>query len=85
MSNLNKPASHLNQTNIMREVYNPNDQSLAVSSFIDSKIGNKILKSNIDSVTEQYSYYDGTVLIKTIEIKYTSSTKEQLLSIERVA
>ncbi len=85
MSNLKKSPSIINQQNIMRDVYNENDKSLAISSFIDSKIGNKILKVDVDSVTEQYSYYDGNVLLKTIEIIYTSSTKENLVSVERIA
>ena len=85
MSNLKKSPSIINQQNIMRDVYNENDKSLAVSSFIDSKIGNKILKVDVDSVTERYSYYDGNVLLKTIEIIYTSSTKENLVSVERIA
>lgn len=85
MSNLKKSPSIINQQNIMRDVYNENDKSLAISSFIDSKIGNKILKVDIDSVTEQYSYYDGVVLLKTIQIIYTSSTKENLVSVERIA
>lgn len=85
MSNLKKSPSIINQQNIMRDVYNENDKSLAISSFIDSKIGNKILKVDVDSVTEQYSYYDGVVLLKTIQIIYTSSTKENLVSVERIA
>lgn len=85
MSNLKKSPSITNQQNIMRDVYNENDKSLVTSSFIDSKIGNKIVKTDVNSVTEQYSYYDGAVLLKTIEIIYSSSTKENLISVERIA
>lgn len=85
MNNLRKSPSVTNQQNIMRDVYNENDKSLVTSSFVDSKIGNKIVKTNVNAVTEQYSYYDGAILLKTIEITYASSTKEDLVSVERIA
>jgi hypothetical protein len=85
MNNLKKSPSYLNSDNIFKDIYNPNDKSLSTSSFLDSKIGNKIVKTNIDAITEHFSYYDGTVLLKTIKIVYAASDKKDLVSVERIA
>jgi hypothetical protein len=85
MTNINRTNSRLSGEQILREVYNPNDDSLTVSSFVDSKVGNKIVKSNVSATVETYSYYDGDTLLKVIQITYTSSSKNDISEIERLS
>jgi hypothetical protein len=85
MSKIDKPIAKIDSQQVLKEVYNDNEESLAVSSFIDSKIGARIVKTNVNATTETYSFYDGAVLLKTIQIVYTDSTKADLASVERTA
>ena len=84
MANINKKGPKLDGQQVLREIYNENDDSIATSSFIDSRVGNKIEVSYPTTSSEIYSYYDGVVLIKQIQVIYTDSTKETLASVERV-
>lgn len=84
MSNIDKKGTRLDGQQVLKEVYNENDDSLAVSGFIDSKVGNKIEVAYPTSTREVYSYYDGTILIKQVQVIYTDSTKEVLSSVERI-
>lgn len=80
-----KELAKLDYDQVIRATYNPDDKSVTTSSFVDAKVGHKILRNAIDSVTDEYSYYDDTTLLKTIRIVYTSAAHTDIVSVERIA
>lgn len=85
MSSSRKPISPQDSENALRYAFNDNDKSLTTSSFISAKIGHKIERIDIDSVTEQYNFYDGVILLYTLEVIYNNSSHDNLVSVERIA
>lgn len=80
-----KPISKQDSENALRYSFNDTDKSLTTSSFVTAKVGHKITRVDIDAVTEEFSYYDNANLLYTIRIVYTTSSKEILSSVERIA
>jgi endonuclease III-like uncharacterized protein len=82
-----KMASRLDQEQIFKQSANDLDKTIAVSGFINSKVGNKITRTAINSTTDDYSYYvdSGATLLYTIRIIFSTSSKEELSSVERIA
>ena len=85
MSGSSKPISKQDSENTLRYSFNDSDKSITTSSFVTAKVGHKITRTDISATTEDYSYFDGSNLLYTIRIVYTSSTKETLSSVERIA
>lgn len=85
MANTSKPDSHGNADNVMRSIFNPENKSITTDSFIVGKVGHKIERTSPDSVTDNWSYYDGSNLLYTIQVVYTTSAKEVISSVERIA
>jgi hypothetical protein len=67
-------ASRLDQEQIFKQSANDLDKTIAVSGFINS-------------TTDDYSYYvdSGATLLYTIRIIFSTSSKEELSSVERIA
>jgi len=84
MANSSKPMASEDANQTLRFAFNEQDRTLAVGSFITTKINHKVVKANTSSTIEQYSYYDGTNLLYVIEVEYTTTTKDDLLRVERV-
>jgi len=80
-----KQLSKLDYDQVIRATYNENDKSLTTSSFVDAKVGHKILRTAVDSVTDEFSYYDEATLLKTIRIVYTNAAHDDIVSVERIA
>ena len=85
MANSSKPKSSLDESQILQSAMNDSIKTISTDTFITGKIGYKIEKINTDSVTEDISYYDSGVLLLTLRVVYTDSTKEDFLSVERTA
>lgn len=84
MSVTSKRTPSVNSGNVLAGAYNPEDKSITTAGFLVGKVGHKVQKTDVDGVTEDYSYYDGANLLYTIRIVYTDITKEVFLSAERV-
>lgn len=80
-----KPEAALGANNVLAAAYNAADKSITTSSFLVGRVGHKITKTDFDSVTEDYSYYDGVTLLYTIRVVYATSAKEAFVSAERIA
>jgi len=80
-----KPASNEDSSNAIRYAFNDVNRTIGVDSFIVGQVGRKITASYPDSVTEVYSYYEGTTLLYAITVIYEDSTKALLSSAERTA
>lgn len=84
MGTTSKKETAYNTGNVLSSVYNPTDKSLTTATFLTAKVGYKIEKTNVDAVTEDFSYYDESTLLYTIRITYTDASKGDLLRAERI-
>lgn len=80
-----KPFSDRDGNQVLKASFNDVDHSITINGFLVSKIGAKITRSDVDSVTEDFSYYDNATLLYTFRLIYTDSTKADLVSAERIA
>lgn len=85
MSQSQKKISSTDYENAIRYAFNDTDKSVSTSSFVTGKIGHKIIRTDIDSITEDFSYYDNSNLLYTIRIIYTDASQEKIVSVERTA
>lgn len=85
MANTTKAPSKNDMEQIFKNAANDTDKSIAVSGFINAKIGHKVTRTAVDSVTDDYSYFDGATLLMTIRVIYTTSAKAEIDSVERTA
>lgn len=90
MSDITKPISSRDAPQVLKSVYNGIDASLTTSGFLTSKVGNKvtvtITTTSISNDTEVYNFYQNTnVLLYTLTIVYTGTSRTQMLSAERTA
>lgn len=83
MSETSKTPSEYDQQQIIQRAYNKENATVAVDGFIVGKVGRKVVRSDISSTIEDYSFYDSTTLLYTIRITYTDSTKTTLNQVER--
>ncbi len=78
-------ASKLDAEQILKNAANDTDKTIAVSGFINAKVGHKVERTAVNSTTDDFSYFDGATLLMTIRIVYASSAKEEINSAERIA
>lgn len=83
MSETSKTPSEFDQQQILQRAYNKENATVAVDGFIVGKVGRKVVRSDITSSSEDYSFYDSTTLLYTIRITYTDSSKSTLSQVER--
>lgn len=83
MANIDKPLAKIDGQQVLKEVFNNGDHSITVAGFISSKVGARITRTAINSTTDDYSYFDGVNLLYTIRIVYSTSSKEEISSVER--
>lgn len=85
MADIQKPMSRMDGQQVLKEIFNQTDHSITTTSFISSKVGNKIERAAINATTDDYSYFDGATLLYTIRVIYSTSSKEEIASVERTA
>lgn len=83
MADIDKPLAKIDGQQVLKEIFNNSDHSITVSGFISSKVGNKIERIAVNATTDDYSYYDGTNLLFTLRVIYSSSSKNEVNSVER--
>lgn len=84
MSHLVKPTSDKDGTQVLQSAYNDVDSTLAINGFVASKVGNKIIRSDVSATIERYAFYDGTTLLYTLELTYDNGTHDNLNQVERI-
>lgn len=82
-NNTTKLRSEYDQTQIIQKVYNPEEGTLAVGSFIAGKLGNKITRTALSATLDEYSYFDGSVLLYTIHVTYDNANHDNVNQVER--
>lgn len=85
MANTTKQPSKQDFEQIFKNVANDQDKTIAVSGFINAKVGHKVERTAVNATTDDYSYYDDSTLLMTIRIIYATSSKEEINSAERIA
>lgn len=85
MADIDKPMSKIDGQQVLKEVFNQTDHSVTVAGFISSKVGARITRTAINATTDDYSYFDGTNLLYTIRVVYSTSSKDEISSVERTA
>ena len=84
MSNsTSKPMSNLSGENTLRGAFNDQDSTLAVSGFVTAKVGHKIVRTVVSSTIDQFSFYDGSTLLYTLQITYNNSSHDEIDLVER--
>jgi hypothetical protein len=88
---IQKPKSRLNYGQVLQNTYNEQDSTLVTSSFITTKIGNKIERIDTDAgdldgsaAGDDFSYYDEDTLLYTLRVLYADAGKTILTSVTRV-
>lgn len=92
MSGTTKPTSPLGADNVMREIYNPEDDSITTSAFITAQVGYKITRTDTgagdlggNAAGDDFTYFDGATQLYTLRVLWSDVTKETLVSVERVS
>lgn len=83
MSETTKRLSEYDQTQILQKVYNKEEGTLAIGSFVAGKVGHKIERDIISATVDDFSYYDGASLLYTIRVTYNNSSHDEVDSVER--
>lgn len=84
MADIKKPLSERDANQTLQSAYNLVDASLTTAGFLVGKVGNKVVRSTPDSVTENYAFYDGDSLLYTFQLIYTAADFSTLISAERI-
>lgn len=85
MAETSKKLSEKDYQQALQGSYNEVDKTLSVNGFIVGKVGHRIERTDYLTTGEDYSFYDGSNLLYTIRIIYTTSSKTTLASVERIA
>lgn len=85
MSDTSKRMSDRDYQQTLKLSYNDVNSTLGVDGFIVGQVGRKITRSDFSATEEDYSFYDSTVLLYTLRITYTDSSRAFLAQVERIA
>lgn len=85
MANTTKAPSKNDYEQIFKNAANDTDKSIAVSGFVNAKVGHRVARTAVNATTDDYSYFDGATLLMTIRVIYTTSGKTEIDSVERTA
>lgn len=84
MGKSSKRLSELDSSQVLQAAYNDNDGTIAVGSFVATKINHKVERTAVNSTTDDFKYYDGSTLLYTIRVVYTNSAHDDFVSAERI-
>lgn len=87
-----KPIGQIDANNVLREIYNPEDDSITTASFITAQVGYKITREDtaggdLDGAAagDDFTYFDGATELYKLRALYSDVAKEILVSVERVS
>ena len=83
MANSTKPMASEDANQALRFAFDATDRTLTTGSFVSSKIGHKVVRNVISSTVDDYEFYDGALLLKTIRVTYTNAAHDDIVSAER--
>jgi hypothetical protein len=87
-----KPMPPVDANNVLREVFNQEDDSITVSTFVSAQVGNKVVLSDTESgdlggatAGDDISYQEGDTVLYVLRALYSDAGKTTLISVERVS
>jgi hypothetical protein len=85
MANTTKQGTRLDADQAIQGAYNDVNSTLGVDGFLTGKVGRKVeLTLNGAGDTETYTFSENGTVLYALEIIYTDSSREQLVSAERI-
>ena len=85
MSKTQKPLDQLDYEQAIQSAYNGVDASLTTAGFVVGVVGRKVERVDVSTTVEDFKFYENGSLLYTVRVTYTDSSKETLVSAERVA
>lgn len=85
MAETSKRLSEKDYSQTLQGAYNEVDKTLSVNGFIVGKVGHKVVRTDYLTTGDDFNFYDGTTLLYTIRVNYTTSAKSTLDYVERIA
>lgn len=82
-NNTTKQMTEYDETMVFQKAYNPTEGTIAVGSFVAGKLGHKVACAHIDSVTDDFTYYDGSTILHVLRVIYADSAHTDFVSVER--
>lgn len=83
MSETTKRLAEYDEQQIIQKVFNKEEGTLAVGSFVAGKVGHKIERTVIGPTIDDYSYFDNSTLLYTLRVTYNNSDHDDVDSVER--
>lgn len=84
-----KPASQASAENVLRSAHNEVDASITTNGFLVGKVGHKVeaalSTTNLSNDTVTFTFYDGTTLLYSLKVVYSTSQTLPFLSAERAS
>lgn len=78
-----KSFTEYDQSQIFQKAYNKEEGTIAVGSFVAGKLGHKITRTVVSATVDDFSYYDGAVLLYTLRVTYNNSSHDEVNQVER--
>lgn len=89
MANTSKQMSKLDSEQTLKGAFNEVDKSFTTNGFLVGKVGHKveliISTTNVANDTETYTFSDSGTQLYQIQVIYTSTSRETILSAERIS
>lgn len=89
MANTSKTMSKLDEGQVVKSAFNEVDKSITTNGFLVGKVGHKvelaISTTNVANDTETYTFSDNGTTLYSLEIIYTTGTRDVMLSAERIS
>lgn len=85
MADTTKPMSKQDANQVLQYAFNDNDRTIAVSGFVASKIGHKVTRTVVNSLTDDYTFLDGSNVLYVIRVVYNNSSHDEINSAERIS
>jgi len=83
MANTTKQGTRLDADQAIQGAYNDVNSTLGVDGFLTGKVGRKVGLLT-EGNTETYTFSENGTVLYVLEIIYTDSSREQLVSAERI-
>jgi len=78
-----KQMPTIDDDNAIKQAFNIEDKSLTINSFLVGKVGHKITRTVISPTVDDYSFFDGAVLLYTYRITYSNAGHDDINQAER--
>lgn len=82
-NNSTKGMSSSDEDQVLRFAFSDEDRTIAVGSFVGLQVGHKVVRNVISSTVDDFEFYDGSTLLKTIRVTFTNAAHDDLVSAER--